>query len=78
MVLGVFMLVVILILWQLLVKGLLWKLLVGVAGWFGIWIFMETYFLGSKSIAINDLGMSWSQVVPTVIVLMAMAYTKEE
>ena len=78
MVFGVFLLVVIIILWQLLVKGLLWKLLLGVAGWFGIWVFMETYFPGSKSTAINDLEMSWSQVVPTIVVLMAMAYTKEE
>ena len=75
---GIFMLVVIIILWQLLVKGWLWKLLLGIAGWFGIWIFLEMYFPGTKSVAINDIGASWSQVIPTIVVLMAMAYTKEE
>lgn len=77
MIFGLFLLAIIMIAWQLLIKGLFWKLIVGVAGWFGICIFMETYFPNSKFIAIYEFGMSWSQLVATCIVLMSMLYSKE-
>jgi hypothetical protein len=77
---GICLLVAIYILWVLLVKGALWKIIVGIAGWFGMFIALRLYFPGAVHECLNFSGysFSWSEVIPTVVVLLAMAYTKEE
>lgn len=75
---GIAMLVVIYLLWLLLVKGALWKLILGGFGWFGIYIFLATQLHLDETSPFKDNFMSWAAIVPTIIVLLALATTKDE
>jgi len=79
MVYGIFSLIIIYILYQLFVKGLLFKIIVGFFGWLGMYWAMNQYMSGAHNclITISNYHFSWAEVVPTVIVLCAMAFTKE-
>lgn len=79
MIFGFLLLVVLYFLWILLVKGALWKLMIGFFGWLGMHWALQVYIPESKHVCLIVTGytFSWSQVIPTIIVLMAMAYTKE-
>lgn len=63
----------------LLIKGALWKIIVVIFGWYGMFKALETYLPSSHSICttILDRTLLWSEVIPTIIVLLALAYTKE-
>lgn len=74
---GIVLLLIIIILWALLVKGLLWKLILAIAGWFAIHIWLSTYDWSSSGITIFGSIINWAIVIPSLIVLMAMAHTKE-
>lgn len=79
MIFGLAMLAIIYVLWILLVKGFLWKSILAIGGWFGIWGFLNhSYEWASNSgISAFDIMISWSIIIPTFILLMAMAYTRE-
>lgn len=79
MVFGIAMLVAIYILWQLLIKGLLWKTILAIGGWISIYVFLEKSYdwAAHSGIIISNNLISWSIIIPSFIVLMAMAYTKE-
>lgn len=80
MMLAFLALIAIYILWVLLARGFLWKLILGIGGWFGIYVFLGTYVSGAadSGITVWDTLISWAAVVPTIIVILAMAHTKEE
>lgn len=80
MILAFLGLIAIYILWILLVRGFLWKLILGVGGWFGIYMFLITYVSGAgdTGIIISETLISWAAVIPTIIVMLAMAHIKEE
>ena len=78
MVFGICMLIVLYLLWVLLVKGALWKLILGAFGWFGIYIFLTTQLHLDQASPFKNNFMSWAAIIPTIIVLMAMATTKDE
>jgi hypothetical protein len=63
----------------LLIKGALWKIIVVIFGWYGMFKALETYFPHSHSTCttILDRTILWSEIIPTIIVLLALAYTKE-
>lgn len=67
-------------LYILLIKGVLWKIIVAGFGWFGMFVFMENYMPASKSpcLSLTTCSFSWAEVIPTIIVLLAMSYTKDE
>lgn len=79
LILGICLLLGISIVWYLLVEGGLWKIIIGIAGWFGLHIGMQLYFPSSINECLSYKGhsFSWSEVIPTFILLMAMLYTKE-
>lgn len=66
-------------LWNLLVQGMLWKIITGIFGWFGMYWALMAYLPISRNTCLILAGgnFSWAHVVPTIIVLMAMLYTKE-
>jgi hypothetical protein len=76
---SIFLLIVIIFLWKLLVEGLLWKIIIGIFGWIGLYTFISQSFHSSKNTCIVFAGshFSWSIVIPTIILFMAMLYTKE-
>ncbi len=75
---GIAMLVVIYLLWLLLVKGALWKLILAGFGWFGIYVFLALQFHLDKESPFKDNSFSWAAIVPTIIVFLALATTKDE
>jgi len=77
---GIVLLIIIYGAYVLLIKGVLWKIIVGIFGWFGMFIFLEMYFPDSKAdcLTFSNSSFSWSVVIPTIIVLLAMFYTKDE
>lgn len=72
---GLFMLLVIYFIWVLFSEGLLWKLLLGIFGFIGMKIYLEAYISFSHNTALSFSGFdfSWSTIIPTIIVIMAMA-----
>ncbi len=78
MVFGICLLVAIYLLWVLLIKGALWKLTLGIFGWFEMYRFLGTV-PAFRICPINISGntFSWAFIVPTVVVLLALAHTRE-
>jgi hypothetical protein len=79
MIFGVVFLMIIYLLWVLVVQGALWKIIVGFFGWLGMHSALMIYFPESSHICITISGSSftWAQVIPTIVVFLATAYTKE-
>jgi hypothetical protein len=77
---GIFLLIIISILYFLLVKGYLWKFLIAGFGVYGIFIFLSKNIGCSNSAAIKmgDSSLSWAILIPLLIVMLAAAYTKME
>lgn len=77
---GIVLLILIYGTYVLLIKGILWKIIVAIFGWFGMFIFLEAYLPDSKAVCLTFTGssFSWSEIIPTIIVLLAMSYTKDE
>lgn len=74
--LAIALLVVLYIIYVLLIKGLLWKLILGVFGWLGMYWYLSG-ISACQSYPFNNDTFTWSSVIPTVVILLAMAYTKE-
>jgi len=77
MLFGIFLLIAIYILYLLLVKGVLWKIILAFFGWCGMYWFLLNNGGNTVLATISGYELTWAQVVPSVIVLLAMAYTKE-
>ncbi len=60
----------------LLIKGYLFKIILGIFGWFGMY-----WYLGNikifQSYPLNNDVVSWAFVLPTILVLLSLATTKE-
>jgi hypothetical protein len=72
MVFGIIGLIFLYILYELLINGNLWKLILCVFGWIGLHNFL------ASNTHITSSGVSWDIIVPTLIVIFALAYTKAE
>lgn len=79
MIFGILLLAVIISAYWLLVEGWLWRIILSVAGWFGIWIGLQYYYPQSKEICLHfsSYSFSWAAIIPTIIIILAMAYTKD-
>jgi hypothetical protein len=77
MILSIIGLIIIYILYALLVKGLLYKIILGVFGWIGMYWYLSD-IEDFQTYPFNNDTITWAALVPTVILLMAMAHTKEE
>lgn len=79
MVLGIFLVVSLWLAYHLLVKGVLWKIVVAIFGWFGMFIAMGIWFPSTtdSGITISDTLIPWCWVVPSIIVLLSLAYYKD-
>lgn len=79
MILALVALFVISIVWIFLIKGLLWKLILAIGAWFGIRYFLnENFTWASKSgVIIFDNLITWGVIIPSLLIILAMANTKE-
>jgi hypothetical protein len=78
MVFGVCLLIAIYLLWVLLIKGALWKLTLGVFGWLGMYWFLSSVpMLHHCPLTFSGQSFSWASIIPTVVVLLALAHTRE-
>jgi hypothetical protein len=77
---GIILLIIIYLVWVLLIKGLLWKIIIGVFGWFGIYVFLTNYISASTNecLLISNYSVSWAMIIPTLVLLLAASYTKED
>ncbi len=73
---AIILLVVIYILYVLLVKGLLWKIILGVFGWLGMYWYLSG-FPALQSYPLDNNTFTWATTIPSLIILLAMLYTKE-
>lgn len=62
----------------LFIEGIFWKLIVLFFGWIGLYSYLERSFPASKATFMTIMGchISWSILIPTVIVILAMATTR--
>ena len=74
--LAIALLITLYIIYVLLVKGLLWKIILGTFGWLGMYWYLQSIQTFHAHPFNNDT-FSWAVVIPSVIVLLAMSYTKE-
>lgn len=78
MVFGIGMLIFLYIMYQLLIKGLLWKIIFVIFGWGAIWFYLKTIpAFQVCPLTISDYTFSWALIVPTVLVMLVFAHTKE-
>jgi hypothetical protein len=76
--LGIGLLTAIYIAYVLLVKGLLWKIIFVIFGWATIWFYLKTIpAFQVCPLTISDYTFSWALIVPTVLVMLVLAHTKE-
>lgn len=77
--LGIGILIFLYIIYILLIKGLLWKIIFVIFGWGAIYNYLSTISI-FKVCPINISGytFSWAIIVPTILVLLVLLYTKEE
>lgn len=77
--LGIVLLVVLALLWQLFVKGWLWKITLGIFGWLGMYWALIYYIPSTKNVCLTISGssFSWAGVIPTIVLIMSMLYTKD-
>lgn len=80
MVLPIVGIFVIFALYLLLIKGLLWKLILGIGGVFGIYLYLEANVPSTTAQVFQDPSLAWihwSLVIPCVVLMLALAHTKE-
>lgn len=75
---GIGLLIVLYFLYVLLIKGLLWKIILGVFGWAGLYGYLSHTWQLDQISPLKDDYVSWATLVSTFVLLMAMAYTREE
>lgn len=75
---GVALLIILYFLYVLLIRGLLYKIILCIFGWIGLYTYLANHWGLDKISPFKEDYLSWAAIVPTVVVLMAMAYTREE
>ena len=75
--LGVGLLAVLYLIYVLLIKGALWKIIIGIAGWIGIYQYLSTIDAFCEYPFNNDT-FTWAMIIPTIILILAASYTKED
>lgn len=79
MVVSIIVMIALYLLYILLIKGVLWKIMVGIFGWLGMyWVLNSMYDTRTFGITISGHIISWSLIIPTVIILLALLHTKDE
>jgi hypothetical protein len=79
MILAICSLIAIYVLYVLLIKGLLWKIILAIFGWLGLyWCLSGVDGLSTSGITVSNYVISWAVVLPSVLVMLAMMYTKED
>jgi len=75
---GILLIVFFWIVYNLLVKGVLWKMLLVIFGWFGLFVFLGIYFpsTADHGIIAFETMIPWNAVIPTIVVILALGYTK--
>lgn len=65
-------------LWVLISQGLVWKIIVGVFGWIGMYVAMSQIFpkLSETYFIIQNNKISCAIIIPSIILIMAMLYSK--
>lgn len=77
MVFGICLLIGIYLLWVLLAKGALWKLLLGGFGVWGMWMWLSQFHaMRICPLTISGCTFSWAFIIPMVVVMLALAFTK--
>lgn len=78
MIFGILLLVTIFLLYILLVQGALWKMIVYGFGYFGMYVALRMYFPDSRHVCLvfDHNHISWAVVIPAIIIVLALAYTK--
>lgn len=66
--------------WKLIAQGLIWKIIVGVFGWIGMYAAIIQFApkLDKLYLTIGSNKISWSMLVPSFILVMAMLYTEND
>jgi hypothetical protein len=80
-VIGLVTLFLIYLTYKMFVDGWLFKIILFFAGWVGIDVLLRVYVEGAKNTAItfaNGSSMSWAEVIPTVICVLALLCTRVE
>lgn len=75
--LGIGILIVVYFLYVLLIKGLLYKIILCIFGWAGLYGYLSHTWQLNQSSPFKDDYMSWAAIIPTILVVMAVAKTKE-
>lgn len=79
MVFGLLMLVALYIFYVLLIKGWLWKIILGAAGWYGMyWYLSSIPAARACPLVFSGHSYSWAAILPTLVIIFAMATTKED
>lgn len=79
MIFAITILVILYFLYILFIKGLLWKLIISIFGWLGMyWFLINVDELATSGITIAGCLVSWAAVIPSIIVALAMMYSKED
>jgi len=65
------------LIYVLLIKGALWKIIIGIAGWIGIYQYLCTIDVFCEYPFNNDT-FTWATIIPTIILILAASYTKED
>lgn len=77
MMLGFIMLAFIYILYVLFVKGALFKIILGIFGWYGMYLFLNT-IPDCRKFPFNNDTFTYSMTIPTIIVFLCLLTTKED
>ncbi len=66
--------------YQMLVKGFLWKCIICIFGWYGAFVAMSILFPYSidHGVSFGDILIPFCWVVPSILVLLAAAYTRDD
>ena len=77
--LAIIILIALFLIYKLLISGWLWKILMGIFGFLGMFWTMKNYIphSGAICLTVGSYPLSWAIVVPMIILLITMIYTKE-
>lgn len=77
MFLGLVMLAIIYFLYVLIVRGTLWRIIIAFFGWIGMYLVLAT-IPGCREYPLHNDSITWAALIPTLVILLAMATTREE
>jgi len=80
MIFAIGILLALLIIYFLFIRGILWKGIVGAFAFYGMRLFLLTYFPSSHNICMITVGHNfmWAEIVPLVVLLMAAICSRDK